>query len=305
LITDKQGNNVLLYSLQEVIVKLQGLKDWLEANVIPITHKILDITGRTDFVGGNFIRHKSFALKSFKVQDSMTPIDFKINEAYLMPINSGSTVYNVMIDFVASKRGTLPLNFVLNIRTYQTFKEWNPFTVYSMDEHVIYYGIVYKSVMNTNKILDPRKYDSLSAWSPSVEYFNGQIINYNRYAYEYLGTQSSFLQFGTVSVPTPAQTDSWLNVSEWVQVDLSPVQTLQEHRFIDSVTYSTITTDLLYYPSSVEPDYLTPSPSYNFSIDSNIDPFITVEVTSDNGYGLIYTSKKNYEIRGLNDVLNQ
>jgi hypothetical protein len=41
---------------------------------------------------------------------------------------------------------------------------------------------------------------------------------------------------------------------------------------------------------------------YNFTIDSNIDPFIVIQVTSDNGYGVSYTSKKNYEIRGLNDL---
>jgi hypothetical protein len=41
---------------------------------------------------------------------------------------------------------------------------------------------------------------------------------------------------------------------------------------------------------------------YNFTIDSNIDPFIVIEVTSDNGYGLIYRDKKNYEIRGNKDL---
>jgi hypothetical protein len=44
-ITDKEGNNLLAYSLAEVILKLQGLKYWLQKNVIPITHRILDITG--------------------------------------------------------------------------------------------------------------------------------------------------------------------------------------------------------------------------------------------------------------------
>jgi superfamily I DNA and/or RNA helicase len=48
-ITDKQGNWVLLYSLEEVITKLQGLKGWLETHVIPISYRILDISGRADF----------------------------------------------------------------------------------------------------------------------------------------------------------------------------------------------------------------------------------------------------------------
>jgi hypothetical protein len=37
-------------------------------------------------------------------------------------------------------------------------------------------------------------------------------------------------------------------------------------------------------------------------LDSNIDPFVTVEVISDNGYGCVYNDKKNYEIRGLKDL---
>lgn len=302
LITDKKGNNVLLYSLQEVIIKLHGLKNWLEKNVIPITHRILDITGRTDFVGISGLRHKSFGLNSFKITENMTPIDFNVNEAYLMPINSGSTVYNVVIDFVASKNGTLPNNFTLNIKTYKTYKEWNPFTTYNIDDEVIYYGIIYKSIIDSNKILDPRKYDDLPLWTADTEYFNGQMVDYNRYAYEYLGTQSSFLQFGTVSVPTPAQTTKWLNISEWVQVDMKPVQSITEYRYIGSVTYSNPVNNFLFYTASVLPDYLTPSPSFNFSIDSNIDPFIVIEVNSENGYGLSYTSRKNYEIRGLNDL---
>jgi hypothetical protein len=301
-ITDKQGNNVLLYSLQEVIIKLQGLKDWLERKVVPITHRILDITGRADFVGGNYVTHKSFSIKGFRVDETMTPIDFAINEAYLMPVNSGSTVYNVVIDFMSSKIGELPKNFDVFIRTYKTYLEWNPFTTYNIDDEVIYYGIIYKSMVNTNRILDPRKYDNIGKWSSNIEYFNGQIANYNRYAYEYLGTQSSFVQFGTVSVPTPAQTDSWLNISEWVQQDLVPVQNITEYRYIDSVTYSNIVNNTLYYTSSVAPDYLKVSHPYNFTIDSNIDPFIVIQVTSDNGYGVSYTSKKNYEIRGLNDL---
>ena len=302
LITDKQGNNVLLYSLQDVLIKLQGLKTWLETKVVPLTHRILDITGRTDFVGGNYLTHKSFSVKSFRIDDEMTPIDFNINEAYLMPVNSGSTVYNVVIDFVASKIGVLPTNFSVLIRTYKTYLEWNPFTIYNIGDEVTYYGIIYMSIINTNQLIDPRQYDSLPDWSADTEYFDGQIINYNRYAYEYLGTQSSFLQFGTASVPTPAQTNIWLNISNWVQQDLVPVQTITEYRYVDNVTYSTISSNILFYTSSVVPDYLIPSPSYNFSVDSNIDPFIVVEVTSENGYGVSYTSKKNYEIRGLNDL---
>jgi hypothetical protein len=111
----------------------------------------------------------------------------------------------------------------------------------------------------------------------------GQIVSYDRNIYEYVGTQSSFVQFGTASVYTPyydvlnnGSYAKWIDITEWKNLNFVPVQTLNEYR--------------------------TGTHSYNFSIDSNIDPFITIEVTSDNGYGQIYTSKKNYEIRGLNDM---
>ena len=46
-------------------------------------------------------------------------------------------------------------------------------------------------------------------------------------------------------------------------------------------------------------DTLTP---FNFTIDSNIDPYLVIEVTSDNGYGSTYRDRKNYEIRSLKDL---
>lgn len=303
-ITDKQGNWVLSYSLQEVLIKLQGLKKWLETNVVPITHKILDISGAADFRSSNYIVHKSFSRKGFYVKENFTPIDFNINEAYLMPVNSGSTVYNVVIDFVTPKSVNYPTNFTVFIRTYKTYKEWNPFTTYSKDEEVIYYGVIYKSFIDSNRLLDPRKYSDVSDWNPTTEYFNGNFVNYNRHIYEYMGASSSFTEFGTQSTVYPSQTNKWLDISEWIEQDLKPVQSITEYRYIDSVTYSVDDNmEVLYYPQNyTKTDYLTISKPFNFSVDSNIDPFITVEVTSDNGYGLVYTSKKNYEIRGLNDL---
>ena len=57
-ITDKEGNNLLNYSLDEVIVKLQGLKYWLKRNIIPLTHNIKDILGVASFKQTNGVRHK-------------------------------------------------------------------------------------------------------------------------------------------------------------------------------------------------------------------------------------------------------
>ena len=37
-------------------------------------------------------------------------------------------------------------------------------------------------------------------------------------------------------------------------------------------------------------------------MDANIDPFVVIEVSSDNGYGATYRDRKNYEIRTLKDL---
>ena len=282
-ITDKEGNNVLMYSLAEVILKLEGLKFWLQKNVIPITHRVLDITGRADFVGVDTISHRNNDVTILNVNQSMTPIDFKLNEAYLMPVNSGSTVYTCHIDFYNATASVLPDYFTIKIRTYKTYKEWTPFTTYTTGDMIVYYGKVYESVIINNKIKNPRKYENTPKWNLTTDYILGQFVNYDRYIYEYVGTQSSFISFGTASTITPYYDTitnnayaKWIDVTEWKNLDFIPVQYITENR--------------------------TGTHSFNFTIDSNIDPFVVIEVTSDNGYGQIYTSKKNYEIRGANDL---
>ena len=309
-ITDKEGTNVLLYSLAEVILKLQGLKIWLEKKVIPITHRILDITGRADFVGVNTIQHKNYDTKILNVRQEFTPIDFSLNEAYLMPINSGSTVYTCHVDFFMGPVPTYsvaPDYFSVRIRTYKTYKEWNPFTTYQIGDRVIYYGVIYESVIANNKIKNPRKYIGVLDWTANVDYQLGQYAKYNRDVYQYIGTQSSYVVFGTASTVNPYQdintngaTASWFYMTEWKNMDLVPVQNLMEYRNV--ATFSLEEMALNPPPPGVLPPPIKAGHSFNFTIDSNIDPFIVIEVTSDNGYGQIYTSKKNYEIRGLNDI---
>jgi len=308
-ITDKLGNNVLLYSLSEVILKLQGLKIWLEKKVIPITHRILDITGRADFVGVNVVQHKNYDTKILNIKQDFTPIDFSLNEAYLMPINSGSTVYTCHVDFFMGPVPTYsvtPDYFTVRVRTYKTYKEWTPFTTYQIGDRVIYYGVIYESVISNNKIKNPKKYNGVLDWSANIDYQLGQYAKYNRDVYQYIGTQSSYKIFGTSSTLNPYEdiykntaTASWFYMTEWRNIDLVPVQNLMEYRNVATYSLDEIN---LNSPHVFLPVPIKTGHSFNFTIDSNIDPFISIEVTSYNGYGQIYTSKKNYEIRGLNDI---
>ena len=52
------------------------------------------------------------------------------------------------------------------------------------------------------------------------------------------------------------------------------------------------------------PHKIPPIAPFNFAIDSNIDPFIVVEISSENGYGSVYRDRKNYEIRGMKDLVD-
>lgn len=293
-ITDKEGNNVLNYSLDEIIIKLQGLKYWLKKNIIPLTHKILDITGNVYFTGGTQIQHRLHDLRILNIYDNMTPITFKLNETYLMPVNSGSTVYNCVLDFYSiitdmgadkTKTGlveppkpfngkllVLPDYFNVKIRTYKTYKEWAPFETYDLGDRVVYYGKLYQSATASNKVNSPREYELVTKWVSGQVYDLTSIVEYNRDIY-------IFTKSATVSNDTPyVDIINWDKITKWKEIDWSPVQTISEFR---------------------NGDNLLP---FNFTLDSNIDPFVTIEVISDNGYGCIYNDKKNYEIRGLKDL---
>lgn len=271
-ITDKTGTNVLTYSLDEVIIKLQGLKYWLQKNIIPLTHKILDITGRAYFNTANEIQHKQYSVQYINMDQDLTPITFKLNEAYLIPVNSGSTVYNCVMDFYSQTQSMIPDYYTIDIRTYKTYKEWAPFTTYNTGDIIIYYGKIYESSIDDNRVKNPRKYENSPAWSANLTYSVTNIVEYKRDIFVYSG-------LGTTSSYSPViDTSNWLKITEWKQLDFVPVQTLQEFRLSDNLL------------------------PYNFTIDSNIDPFLVIEVTSDNGYGSNYKDKKNYEVRGLVDL---
>jgi hypothetical protein len=325
-ITDKDGNNILTYSLDEIIIKLQGLKYWLKRNIIPITHKILDITGRSYVRGGNYIKHRVQEIRNINMKDNMTPITFRLNETYLMPVNSGSTVYNCVIDFysIIPVQGTnsnlfpltpnfngnlsvigdnssnfpvynspyssnpppkpyngvsleYPEYYNLTIRTYKTYPEWNPFETYEVGDRVTYLGNFYQSGTSSNRLKNPTRYDYVAAFDPTLRYSVAQLVSYSNEIYVFTGLGATFSATQSAAIPLIDATN-WLKITEWKKFNLQPVQTIKEYRRGTDFT------------------------PFNFTIDSNIDPFLVVELTTDNGYGCSFTYKRNYEIRGLKDI---
>lgn len=128
-ITDFEGNSVLAYTLDEVIVKLQGLKVWLQGEVMPIGKRILDITGHTQNHHEITIQHDLKQVISIDIKDTMTPVNFK-TEAYLQPI---SETYNVHIEFY-TEDGSVPSYFELKIQTFSTEDDFRkePFNLKSV-----------------------------------------------------------------------------------------------------------------------------------------------------------------------------
>lgn len=274
-ITDRDGNFVLNYTLDEVIIKLMGLKKWLEKNVIPISHNILDITGRTHTRGATTIYHDHYDVEVIKSTNSMTPMNFDINEAYILPVNSGSTVYNVVLDFNTQTSEETPDYFTVKIRTYQILPSWEPFKRYNEGDEIKYFGKHYESVEDDNITNNPREFQDTSPWREDNQYIFGQEVEYNRDIYQYqnqLGATSGTFS-ATQSSQPPFDNDDWFRVNNWREIDLEPVQTISEYR---------------------DGDDLNP---YNFTLDTNIDPYVIVEVTSDNGYGQNYTVRKSVEVR--------
>lgn len=289
-ITDKEGNHILTYTLDEVIIKLQGLKYWLKSNIIPLTHKILDITGQFYIPHSNTIIHKLHDIQIFNIKEEMSPISCKLTEAYLMPINSGSAVYNCVLEFfsiipnIGSENIEKPKPFNgsnlinpdyydIKIKTYQTYKEWNPLFVYKKGDRVNYLNRIFESVIVNNRVNNPYKYSTSKKWNLVDTYTISEVVEYNRDYYVYKGLNPD-------SNLTPNKdSQNWLIITEWKELDYEPVQTIHEYR---------------------KGDNLLP---FNFTIDSNIDPLITIEVTSDNGYGEIYSDRKNYEIISIKEIL--
>ena len=279
-ITDKEGNNILYYTLEEVQKKLQGLKYWLQKNIVPITHKILDITGRADFVGGTTLVHQSRDAQFFNIKQNFTPITFDLNEAYLLPVNSGSTVYNCVLDFYISGSPTsslLPDYYSIDIRTYEIYREWYAFRNYQIGERVIYYDKLYESVIINNKTNNPRKFENAETWLYGTSYKIGDVVKYNRLIYVWTEQGGA-----TSSIVSPVLDEgvgyNWLDITEWKEIDLVPVDKISEYRFIDNLN------------------------PFNFTVDSNITPYLVIEVTSDNGYGMTYRDRKNFEIKGILDI---
>lgn len=190
-ITDFDGNNLLTYSLEEALIKLEGLKHYLEKNIIPLTHDIKDIAGELSFKSENQSFDLTSNVRVLNMKDTMDSINFNINELYVMPIQTGSSVYNSVVDFEYLE--TYPDYFTLNVKTYKTYDKWEAFTSYELGEKVDYFGKIYENVLvdpfSENNIINrnnnPLEFEDVDDWELDVEYQEGNEVKYERDYYRF------------------------------------------------------------------------------------------------------------------------
>ena len=119
----------------------------------------------------------------------MSPFDFRLNEAYLMPINFRQNFECIffVIDFYNENKDTIPDYFDIKIKTYKTYPEGFLFKTYNNGDIISYYQQIYESTINDNRINNPRKFENVNSWNINFDYKQMQIVEYKRFFMNLLG----------------------------------------------------------------------------------------------------------------------
>jgi hypothetical protein len=112
-ITDEDGNNIQMYSLDEVQIKLSGLKKWLTRYILPVSTNIIDITGVADAGATMYLKtDSSNVIEKFTSDRKATVVNFD----YLETLNFG-TNYLVTVNFYTNN-DYCPSGWTSKIVTY-------------------------------------------------------------------------------------------------------------------------------------------------------------------------------------------
>jgi hypothetical protein len=117
-LTDTNGNNVLNYTLDEVTIKLLGLKSWLQDQTIPPGKRIKDITGVGEDNQTTYLVHDVRKIMKVKTRQTLSPVVVSRVEVYLQPIVNVGETYNVHIVFGTEDTTTMPDYYHLKISTF-------------------------------------------------------------------------------------------------------------------------------------------------------------------------------------------
>ena len=112
-ITDEEGNNILLYSLDEIQIKLNKLKRWLKRNILPLSSNLIDITGVAEVQNNNYQNYDvSNQVINSNCQSESTVVNFIYTETLNFEHN-----YLFEIEFY-TRTGIIPNGWTCKIQTF-------------------------------------------------------------------------------------------------------------------------------------------------------------------------------------------
>jgi len=112
-ITDEDGNNVLMYSLDEVQIKLNKLKRWLRRNTLPLSTNLVDITGVANTIVMNYQNYDvSNVLINKECYEETTVVNFNLQKTL-----NFNTEYLIELDFY-TRNGVIPSGWTCKIQTF-------------------------------------------------------------------------------------------------------------------------------------------------------------------------------------------
>ena len=188
-ITDIDGNNILIYSLDEVQMKLTKLKTWLRKHIIPLSTNLVDITGVSDTSQTLYQNYdESNQVKKSVVNRSSSVVNFN----YTATLNFGSD-YLVSVNFYTlfSNTGTtidnneVPNEFSVKIKTFYlsgtTFI--NPTeTLIPVQYFKLHKNDLSSFSFSLNKDVDPYIYIETTTYDNSgsgIGYVNNKLFYYD------------------------------------------------------------------------------------------------------------------------------
>ncbi len=188
-ITDEDGNNVLIYSLEDVQYKLTKLKNWLRKNIIPISANLLDITGVADT---NQTLYQDYDESNQTMKSVIERNSTVVNFNYTATLNFESD-YLITVNFyiMSGATGTTidyneaPTSYSVKIKTFVLSG-----TSYSPTEILVpvqYFKLLKNDLkpfsFNLNKYIDPYIYIETTTFDndgSGLGYVNNKIFYYDQ-----------------------------------------------------------------------------------------------------------------------------
>jgi len=164
-ITDEDGNNVLIYSLEDVQYKLTKLKTWLRKNIIPISANLLDITGVADTNQTLYQNYdESNQTKKSVVERNSTVVNFNYTASlnfetdYLITVN-----FYILSGLTSITTAEVPDSFSAKIKTFYLSGD----TMIPVQYFKIMKNDLTSFSFNLNKYIDPYIYIETTTYDNS------------------------------------------------------------------------------------------------------------------------------------------